>query len=121
MIKFQFFETHFFTLAFAGADNGALGKVSQACNFDCHCSNEIFSPVCGSDKVSYFSPCHAGCKSEVKDSVSIFECSQTVNFSYQQGYSNCSQIRWKFGLIICKFKTYIFAPKFAAKIKHFWL
>lgn len=31
------------------------------CSASCHCSDEAFNPVCGSDGVEFRSPCHAGC------------------------------------------------------------
>lgn len=39
------------------------GKLEAACNAGCHCQLRTFSPVCGSDGLTYFSPCHAGCVS----------------------------------------------------------
>lgn len=41
--------------------------ISAPCNSLCHCSGRDYDPVCGVDKVSYFSPCHAGCTVQVKD------------------------------------------------------
>ena len=41
------------------------------CNSRCHCSGRDYDPVCGVDKVSYFSPCHAGCMVQVKDKESM--------------------------------------------------
>ena len=36
-------------------------RLSEPCNSNCSCSEEVFLPVCGSNQVNYFSPCHAGC------------------------------------------------------------
>ncbi len=39
------------------------GITAGSCNSDCHCAANIFAPVCNlASKVTYFSPCHAGCK-----------------------------------------------------------
>lgn len=34
------------------------------CNSDCKCSPHHFDPVCGADKILYYSPCFAGCSNE---------------------------------------------------------
>ncbi len=31
------------------------------CSKNCHCSPDIYQPVCFDDKISYISPCYAGC------------------------------------------------------------
>ncbi|XP_058418318.1 solute carrier organic anion transporter family member 4A1 isoform X1 [Diceros bicornis minor] len=36
-------------------------ELMAACNADCGCRPEHYSPVCGSDGLMYYSPCHAGC------------------------------------------------------------
>lgn len=44
--------------------SGNLGSFSlnTSCNAGCDCSTSVFTPICGSDKLTtYFSPCHAGC------------------------------------------------------------
>ena len=33
----------------------------SACNSGCSCDYVYFDPVCGSNDLTYFSPCHAGC------------------------------------------------------------
>lgn len=36
--------------------------VLDSCNLECNCRNASrFSPVCGKDLITYYSPCHAGC------------------------------------------------------------
>ncbi|XP_009977638.1 PREDICTED: solute carrier organic anion transporter family member 4A1 [Tauraco erythrolophus] len=37
-------------------------NLTAACNAECGCLQETYSPVCGSDDIMYYSPCHAGCK-----------------------------------------------------------
>ncbi|XP_037357557.1 solute carrier organic anion transporter family member 4A1 [Talpa occidentalis] len=36
-------------------------ELTAACNAACRCPPELYSPVCGSDGLTYYSPCHAGC------------------------------------------------------------
>lgn len=37
-------------------------NLTAACNAECGCLQETYSPVCGSNDIMYYSPCHAGCK-----------------------------------------------------------
>merc|ERR1712226_1814409 len=36
------------------------------CNQDCNCLLEDYYPICGADKIQYYSPCYAGCVSSSK-------------------------------------------------------
>ncbi|RXG73850.1 Solute carrier organic anion transporter family member 4A1 [Armadillidium vulgare] len=38
-------------------------SLESACNMNCSCNSIDFDPVCGSNNVMYYSPCHAGCHS----------------------------------------------------------
>ena len=40
---------------------------TDTCSVQCGCSNIQFSPVCGADSITYFSPCYAGCAGEVDE------------------------------------------------------
>ncbi|ESO98163.1 hypothetical protein LOTGIDRAFT_239068 [Lottia gigantea] len=39
-----------------------IPDLTSECNKDCHCTTNIYNPVCDTDGLLYFSPCHAGCK-----------------------------------------------------------
>lgn len=54
------------------------------CSLKCACDAEAFDPVCGSNRVEYRSPCHAGCTMRVLDNAGKTE--------KHQNYSGCSCI-----------------------------
>ncbi|XP_064619555.1 uncharacterized protein LOC135482995 [Lineus longissimus] len=47
---------------------------TEICNLECHCHLDYYSPVCGSNNVTYYSPCHAGC-SEYNSTTNFKNCS----------------------------------------------
>lgn len=70
------------------AKMGANGtsEITAACNKDCKCSTYLSQPVCGSNNVAYFDPCHAGCLLKPTDNVSltahvISACSFIIKFT----------------------------------------
>lgn len=38
-------------------------ELAAQCNANCSCDRQLFSPVCGTDSITYYSPCYAGCSS----------------------------------------------------------
>lgn len=42
-------------------------NLTAACNAQCGCLQENYSPVCGTDDIMYYSPCHAGCRKVSED------------------------------------------------------
>ena len=49
------------TVAYNGDDVGDSFALTSQCNSACACDDELYDPVCGSNGVTYFSSCHAGC------------------------------------------------------------
>ncbi|EEC15358.1 organic anion transporter, putative, partial [Ixodes scapularis] len=43
---------------------GTESSLKMKCNENCSCSEMLYSPICGADNVTYFSPCFAGCRKD---------------------------------------------------------
>jgi hypothetical protein len=46
--------------------NHLLPQLSHSCNNNCSCSTEFYEPLCTTDMIQYFSPCHAGCHNTMR-------------------------------------------------------
>uniref|UniRef100_A0A3P9JE33 Solute carrier organic anion transporter family member n=1 Tax=Oryzias latipes TaxID=8090 RepID=A0A3P9JE33_ORYLA len=55
-------------------------SLTVGCNAACNCVREVYNPVCGSNDVMYYSPCHAGCTS----------INHTEEATGKQVFSGCS-------------------------------
>ncbi|KAH6930107.1 hypothetical protein HPB50_009622 [Hyalomma asiaticum] len=47
--------------AAADAQRLIFGDLERSCNAHCNCTGVVYNPVCGSDNLTYYSPCIAGC------------------------------------------------------------
>lgn len=63
LLPFSF--PHFFPLVVSSTLDVCSSSVEENltvdCNAGCSCIRELYNPVCGSDGMMYYSPCHAGC------------------------------------------------------------
>ena len=46
-------------------------NLTATCNSDCLCDNIEYNAICGSDGITYYSPCHAGCQTSHFDNQSF--------------------------------------------------
>lgn len=65
---------------FAGlrTENDRFSSLDLSCNVSCNCNKNKFAPVCGQDKKTYLSPCHAGCRNYIKKDDKIIKYSDCV-------------------------------------------
>ncbi|XP_071955520.1 solute carrier organic anion transporter family member 4A1-like [Antedon mediterranea] len=65
-------------------------NLDYPCNYNCSCSSQ-FNPVCGTDNIMYFTPCHAGCsQSEEVDGDKLYSDCTCINGTSEAMLGKCS-------------------------------
>lgn len=54
-------------------------SLNENCNHDCNCG-QYFTPICGENGITYFSPCYAGCQNVSASGSSYMAC-QCINLN----------------------------------------
>ncbi|CAH1773391.1 unnamed protein product [Owenia fusiformis] len=65
-------------------------NLTSTCNIDCDCSHNDIEPICGINGMTYFSPCHAGCKQFI-GSEDFDDKEKLTNYSHCKCISDLSE------------------------------
>ncbi|XP_072372470.1 solute carrier organic anion transporter family member 3A1-like [Scyliorhinus torazame] len=87
-----------------GSFNGLQRNLTVPCNEDCGCTKETFNPVCGSDGITYLSPCFAGCTDKNLTSCACINTEFTQNATATSGRcprTNCGNAFPAFFAVVC--------------------
>ncbi|XP_003787904.2 solute carrier organic anion transporter family member 4A1 [Otolemur garnettii] len=103
LLGISVFSLHCPNVPMAGVTDGYDGSLlpeghlnlTLPCNAACHCQPEQYSPVCGSDGLTYYSPCHAGCPAAAETNLGgqkvYQDCSCPQNFSSGFGHATAGK------------------------------
>jgi len=89
-------------------------EFASNCYSNCSCQDKTFEPICGSDRITYYSPCHAGCDDNLNgvfNSCSCITNGSTATLGICSMTSNCIQGHyWSLGGLFlfwafCSFAT----------------
>lgn len=67
--------------------------LTATCNIACGCQPEHYNPVCGSNGLMYFSPCHAGCLEAAftgSDSQKVYRNCSCITQNFSSGYGHAT-------------------------------
>ncbi|XP_064596760.1 solute carrier organic anion transporter family member 4C1-like [Liolophura sinensis] len=82
-------------------------ELKSECNAQCNCDLDQYSPVCGIDRIQYFSPCHAGCQTSNDGKYSACACiNETISFPNQTHGAedgNCNSVCPMMYVFLCLF------------------
>lgn len=67
-------------------------NLTAQCNFNCECDIFDVEPVCGNNGLTYFSPCHAGCKA-FSSNTNYTECACVQSNSTIHSYTGAEGTR----------------------------
>lgn len=100
------------------------------CNRDCDCPLKIWDPVCGSDGITYVSPCLAGCKVSRGTGKSVvkhtFYCAVTKKYSrweiyqYRVGNIHTWTFKWIYKMINRVGQIHRVAQKFQTEYENYF-
>ncbi|XP_058989012.1 solute carrier organic anion transporter family member 4A1 isoform X1 [Mustela lutreola] len=68
-------------------------ELTAACNAPCACRPEHYSPVCGSNGLTYYSPCHAGCPGEAApgaDGRKVYRDCSCIPQNFSSGFGHAT-------------------------------